>query len=286
MRSSIFAPLSAALFTTLLSSIAASQAPQPNPNAPRRARTSPPTGVRTRTGTSAAARAWLPGHASTRIRARSTGAGSTGTRPRTRGPRRRPGPVSRIPTLLPRPVRRRRPRARARPAARSGFSGSFDGSQAAAGAAAAAPAEEDQQAERARSLQEQNSIYGATGLLRTVGAGSGAAGHVPRPLAAQLVYRDSFLCRDGAPCRSAVSGRDHATRTTVTQFGTNVGLVRHPGRFPGGVRVDSFVVDLERQGAADACSRCLATRPSASRRSRRTSSVRRSTSAGRQICCS
>jgi len=116
-----------------------------------------------------------------------------------------------------------------------GFSGSFDTSQAAAGAAGAAavPGEEDEQAERARSLQEQDSIYGATGLLRTVGAGSGAAGTFRVHLMLNWFTADSFLCRSDnrtyGLCR--LSNGSTANSDSVTHFGTNVGLSVTPVDF-------------------------------------------------------
>jgi len=111
-----------------------------------------------------------------------------------------------------------------------GFSAGFDSSQAAA--AGAAPAEENRD-ERALSLQEQDSLYGATGLLRTVSAGSGAAGTFRIHLLLDWFTSDSFLCRDGyAGCLLSSGGRATTTHSdSVTHFGTNVGMSVTPVDF-------------------------------------------------------
>ena len=76
-------------------------------------------------------------------------------------------------------------------------------------------------------------MYGATGLLRTVGAGSGAAGTFRVHALLNWFTASSFLCRaDGGAyglCRLA--NGNTANTDDVTQFGTNVGLSVTPLEF-------------------------------------------------------
>jgi outer membrane protein OmpA-like peptidoglycan-associated protein len=62
-----------------------------------------------------------------------------------------------------------------------------------------APPEGEAEA-RNRSLEEQNSITGTTGLLRTASAGSGAAGTFRLHLLADWFSQSSFLCSADHPC--------------------------------------------------------------------------------------
>ena len=78
---------------------------------------------------------------------------------------------------------------------------SLDSSQGvAASADVNAPSEETQE-DRNRSLQEQNSIYGSTGLLRTVAASSGATNTFRIHLLTDWFQTSSFLCDAANPCR-------------------------------------------------------------------------------------
>jgi outer membrane protein OmpA-like peptidoglycan-associated protein len=233
MRSSIFAPLSAALFTALLSSLAIAQAPQPVPQAPPGAPGPAP----------------QPGFGPAPGQAPGPGPGYPGGPPPGYPPGAAPGgPAPGAPPAGPaapggEPGQFQGPYygppggapppgpAPGPPGGAAGFSGSFDTSQAAAGAAGATAAggEEDEQQERARSLQEQNSVYGASGLLRTVGAGSGAAGTFRVHLLLNWFTTSSFLCRDNIPCR--LSSGTTTGADDVTHFGTNVGLSVTPVDF-------------------------------------------------------
>ncbi|HKQ68909.1 MAG TPA: carboxypeptidase-like regulatory domain-containing protein, partial [Polyangiaceae bacterium] len=77
--------------------------------------------------------------------------------------------------------------------------------------------------DRARSLQEHNSNVGGTGLLRTLSAGSGAAGTFRIHMLLDWFQTTSFLCYGGNPCHLEGGGPD-TTADSATHFGANVGL--------------------------------------------------------------
>ena len=116
------------------------------------------------------------------------------------------------------------------------------------GAAAGAdvPAAEETQDDRVRSLQEQNSIYGSTGLLRTVAAGSGAAGTFRVHLLVDWFQTSSFLCFDSAPCPPTTATGKPSDGDSATHFGANVGLSRDAGPLPRGLRDDSLRIERQR----------------------------------------
>jgi outer membrane protein OmpA-like peptidoglycan-associated protein len=121
------------------------------------------------------------------------------------------------------------------PPAGSPASGSLSGSASldAQGASAGAdvpPAEETPE-DRVRSLQEQNTIYGSTGLLRTMAAGSGAAGTFRVHLLVDWFQTSSFLCFDAAPCTPTATGQKPSDPDSATHFGANVGLSVTPVPF-------------------------------------------------------
>jgi outer membrane protein OmpA-like peptidoglycan-associated protein len=73
-------------------------------------------------------------------------------------------------------------------------------------------------------------MFGSTGLLRTVAAGSGAEGTFRIHLLVDWFTSDSFLCRTGVQaCR--LSNGSLATSDSVTHFGTNAGLSVTPVDF-------------------------------------------------------
>jgi outer membrane protein OmpA-like peptidoglycan-associated protein len=93
-------------------------------------------------------------------------------------------------------------------------------------------APDEAQQERVRSLGENNSLYGASGLLRTVEAGSGAAGTFRLHLLLNWFQTSSFLCDAGHPC--IVPNPDPGSPTdsdSATTFGANVGLSLTPVDF-------------------------------------------------------
>jgi OmpA-OmpF porin, OOP family len=114
----------------------------------------------------------------------------------------------------------------AKPAAKSSASVSLglpSGKSSSPGAAPAADARE----ERDRSLEETNSMGGATGLLRTVEAGSGAAGTFRLHLLADWFTKSSFLCSPDYPCPIA----PNATADAASRIGSSIGLSVTPLEF-------------------------------------------------------
>jgi outer membrane protein OmpA-like peptidoglycan-associated protein len=84
--------------------------------------------------------------------------------------------------------------------------------------------------ERVLSLQEHNSMYGASGLLRTVAASSGAGGTFRLHFLLDWFDASSFLCDTSHPCILPTS----ASRTdsdSATHFGANIGLSVTPVDF-------------------------------------------------------
>jgi outer membrane protein OmpA-like peptidoglycan-associated protein len=228
MRSSIFAPLSAALVATLLSSFAAAQAPQPFPQQPppgAPGQGAPQPGFGPAPGQAPAPAPGYPG-APPGYTPGAPPAGPPGAAPVAPGPG---APPAQNPAEFQNPYfapPTGAPPAGPPPGGAVGFAGSFDASQSAA--IPVTPTDEDPEI-RVRSLQEQNSMFGATGLLRSVAAGSGAAGTFRIHALLNYFSASNFLCRAGAPCRLS---NGTATQTDdVTHFGTNVGLSVTPVDF-------------------------------------------------------
>jgi outer membrane protein OmpA-like peptidoglycan-associated protein len=93
-----------------------------------------------------------------------------------------------------------------------------------------APPASDTAQDRVNSLQEQNSMYGASGLLRTVSASSGAAGTFRLHLLINWFQTSSFLCDASHPC--IVPGQTSQTDSdSATSFGANVGISITPVDF-------------------------------------------------------
>jgi len=83
--------------------------------------------------------------------------------------------------------------------------------------------------DRVRSLQEHNSIFGGTGLLRTLSAGSGSAGTFRLHLLMDWFQTSSFLCYDSNRCH--IPGTPDSSPDSATHFGANVGLSVTPIEF-------------------------------------------------------
>jgi len=211
--SSIFAALPSALAIALVSSVALPQAPQPPPpGAPwSPAPSAPPVPTAAQPGTPPP-----PPPGSAPAPAPGVPPGATPAP----SPDAFPGqnPYYAPPTGAAAPA----PPAWGAPAGASGsYRASVDTQRA---ASAESPAEETPE-DRARSLQEQNSLYGSTGLLHTVEAGSGAAGTFRVHFLMDWFQSSSFLCYGGAPCPLARTSTGRATDPdSVTHFGANVGL--------------------------------------------------------------
>src|SRR5262249_45748961 len=103
------------------------------------------------------------------------------------------------------------------------FSASASADSTGISASTDVPSEETPE-DRVRSLQEHNSMYGGTGLLRTMSAGSGAAGTFRVHLLIDWFQTSSFLCFDAAPCTPSAAGQKGSDPDSATHFGANVGL--------------------------------------------------------------
>ncbi len=81
--------------------------------------------------------------------------------------------------------------------------------------------------ERLLSLEEQNNIWGSSGLLRTTAAGSGAEGTFRLHMLTDWFHSTGFLCYDNAPCVAA----SRSTQDDATHFGMRIGVSVTPVDF-------------------------------------------------------
>ena len=249
--SSMLTSLSTALAITLLSSYGATQAPQPAPLPP------PPA--------PAPAPAALHRHPLLlrRVRQPVPAPATPGAQPAPGAAQ--PGTPARACTSTRQPVLRASPRRSSGCCTATRTVGPTSASQRTArgfervlrisvarrrGAAAGAdlPAAEETQDDRVRSLQEQNSMYGATGLLRTVCRELGRRWHLPRPPADRLVPDELVpLLTTPAPCRCPTPARArHPTPTPQRTSAANVGLSVTPVDFLEAYATIRSRIELER----------------------------------------
>jgi outer membrane protein OmpA-like peptidoglycan-associated protein len=105
---------------------------------------------------------------------------------------------------------------------------SAEGEGASEDGEAAADDGEDPNAERSyrlRSLHEQNSLNGSTGLMRVVQASSGAPGTFRFSMLASYFGQTGFLCNSTTPCPVSVDGASSATvEESTDRVGLHIGL--------------------------------------------------------------